>query len=153
VYAETTLMGPGGPGSSWVVVALGSLLAPAQQAAAAGAMLKHSGESLVMNPAWLSMQDQLNNRAIRQIDASTRATIAATNAENAREKAMISALQNDSFNDVINGVQETVDTATGQRYSVPLGQGGRQWINGNNTVVESGLSPGAGFDPLTPVSH
>ncbi len=153
VYAETTLMGPGGPGSSWLVVALGSLIAPTDQAAAAGAMLQHSGESLVMNPAWLNMQNQLNNQAIRQIDASTRATIAATNAAVAHQQAMISALQNDSFNDVINGVQETVDSTTGQRYTVPLGKGGRQWVNGNNTVVESGLSPGAGFDPLTPVNH
>ena len=153
VYAETTLMGPGGPGSSWVVVALGSLLAPTEQARTAGAILQHSGESLVMNPAWLGMQNRLNNQAIQQINAATRATIAATNAENAREQGMISALQNDSFNDVINGVQQTVDTTTGQRYIVPLGQGGRQWINGNNTVVESGLSPGAGFDPLTPGSH
>jgi hypothetical protein len=153
VYAETTLMGPGGPGSSWLVVALGSLIAPSPQAAAAGAMLQHSGESLVMNPAWLSMQNQLNNQAIQQINAATRATIAATNAENAREQGMISALQNDSFNDVINGVQETVDTTTGQRYIAPLGKGGQQWINGNNAVVESGLSPGPGFDRLTPISH
>jgi hypothetical protein len=153
VYAETMLMGPGGPGSSWVVVALGSLIAPAEQARAAGATLQHAGESLVMNPAWIAMQNQLNNRAIQQINAATRATIAATNAENAREQAMISGLQNDSFNDVINGVQATVDTTTGQHYISPLGQGGRQWINGNNAVVESGLSPGAGFNPLTPVSR
>jgi hypothetical protein len=153
VYAETMLMGPGGPGSTWLVVALGSLIAPAQQATAAGAMLQHAGESLVMNPAWINMQNQLNNQATRQINASTQATIAATNAAIAHQQAMISALQNDSFNDVINGVQETVDATTGQRYIVPLGQGGKQWINGNNAVVESGLSPGAGFDPLTPVSH
>jgi hypothetical protein len=61
--------------------------------------------------------------------------------------------RDDSVNDVINGVQATVDTTTGQRYITPLGQGGRQWINGNNVVVESGLSPGAGFTPLTPVSR
>jgi hypothetical protein len=134
-------------------VALGSLMAPAEQAKAAGAALQHSGESLVMNPAWMAMQNQLNNRAIQQINAATRATIAATNAENAREQAMISGLQNDSFNDVINGVQATVDSTTGQRYIAPLGQGGRQWINGNNVVVESGLSPGAGFNPLTPVNR
>ena len=152
VYAETMLLGPGGPGSSWVVVALGSLIAPAEQGRAAGAMLQHSGESLVMNPAWVAMQNQLNNRAIQQINAATRATIAATNAENAREQAMISQLQDDSFNDVINGVQATVDP-TGQRYIAPLGQGGRQWINGNNLVVESGLSPGAGFTSLTPVNR
>jgi hypothetical protein len=153
VYAETMLLGPGGPGSTWVVVALGSLMAPSEQATAAGATLQHSVESLAMNPAWIHMQNQLNNRAIQQINAATRATIAATNAENAHEQAMISGVQNESFNDVINGVQATVDTTTGQHYITPLGQGGRQWINGNNGVVESGLSPGAGFTPLTPASR
>ncbi len=152
VYAETMLMGPGGPGSSWLVVALASLIAPASQATGAGAMLQHAGSSLAMNPAWSQMQNQLNNQAIGQINASTQSTIAATNAENAREQGMISALQNDSFNDVINGVQATQNTATGQRYIVPLGTGGTQWVNGSNTVVESGLSPGAGFNQLTPTN-
>jgi hypothetical protein len=152
VYAETMLMGPGGSGSSWVVVALASLIAPATQATAAGAMLQHAGNSLAINPAWTQMQNQLNNQAIEQINASTQATIAATNAENAREQGMISALQNDSFNDVINGVQATQDTSTGKQYIVPLGTGGTQWINGSNAVVESGLSPGADFNRLTPTN-
>jgi hypothetical protein len=152
VYAETMLMGPGGPGSSWLVVALGSLMAPAAQAAAAGTLLAHAGSTLVMNPVWTRMQDQLNNQAIQQINANTRATIAATQAEDARERGMISAMQNDSFNDVINGVQATQDTATGKQYIVPLGQGGTQWINGNKTVVESGLSPGPGFNRLAPAN-
>jgi hypothetical protein len=150
VYAETMLMGPGGPGSSWLVVALASLMAPAAQATGAGTLLAHAGSTLVMNPAWTRMQDQLNNQAIQQINANTRATIAATQAEDARERGMISAMQNDSFNDVINGVQATQDTATGKQYIVPLGQGGTQWINGDRTVVESGLSPGPGFNRLTP---
>ncbi|HEY2861056.1 MAG TPA: hypothetical protein VGJ21_21785 [Terracidiphilus sp.] len=153
VYAETTLMGPGGPGSSWLIVALGSLIAPADKAAAAGAMLQHTGESLVMNPAWLDMQNRLNNLAIQQINASTQATIAATSAMDAHQRAMISALQNDSFIDVINGVQQTRDTTTGQQYTVPLGTGGTQWVNGNRVVVESGLSPGAGFNRLTPINR
>jgi hypothetical protein len=153
VYAETMLMGPGGPGSSWLVVTLASLIAPAAQATAAGTMLQYSGASLVMNPAWTQMQNNLNNQAIQQINASTQATIAATNAENAREQGMISALNNDSMNDVINGVQTTTDASTGQKYITPLGTGGTQWVNGNNTVVESGLSPGAGFSQLTPTSH
>jgi len=153
VYAETMLIGPGTPGSSWLVVTLASLIAPAAQGTAAGAMLQHAGASLVMNPAWTQMQNQLNNQAIQQINASTQATIAATNAENAREQGMISALNNDSFNDVINGVQSTTDASTGQKYITPLGTGGTQWVNGDNTVVESGLSPGAGFDQLTPTSR
>ncbi|MGD0227280.1 MAG: hypothetical protein ABSF71_33560, partial [Terriglobia bacterium] len=39
VYAETMLTGPGGPGSIWSVVALGSFLSPADQAQAVAAML------------------------------------------------------------------------------------------------------------------
>ena len=153
VYAETMLMGPGGPGSSWVIVALGSLISPANQAIAAGGMLQRCGESLVMNPAWLEMQNQLNNHAIQRLNAATQATIAATSAMNAHQRSMISALQNDSFNDVINGVQQSVDVNTGQHYTVPLGNGGTQWLSGGHTVVESGLSPGVGFERLTPVSR
>ena len=152
VYAETTLMGPGGPGSSWLVVALGSLIAPAAQATAAGTMLEHVGGSLAMNPAWMSMQNQLNNMAIQQINASTERTIEATNAAVAHQQAMISALQNDSFDDVINGVQETQDSA-GQKYVTPLGTGGTQWVNGNNEVVESGMSPGPGYSQVTSAGH
>jgi hypothetical protein len=153
VYAETTMFGPGGPGSSWLVVALGSWLAPREQANAASKMLDHASESLVLNPAWLGMQNQLNSMAIRQIDASTQATIAATNAAVAHQQAMISALQNDSFNDVINGVQEMQDTSTGQKFITPLGTGKTQWVYGDKAVVESGLSPGVGFTQLTPAAH
>jgi hypothetical protein len=153
VYAETTLIGSGGPGSNWTVSALGSMVAPAAEARATVALLQHSGESLVVNPAWMQMQAQLNAQATRQINASTQATIAATAAESARERGMISALQNDSFNDVINGVSLKVDPTTGQRYEAPLGTGNPQWINGNNVVVESALSPGPGFNQLQTVNH
>jgi hypothetical protein len=153
VYAETTLVGPGGPGSNWMVVSLGSVIAPAAEGTAAGAMLQHAGASLVINPAWMQMQTQLNNQAIQQINASTQATMAATNLENARERAMISALQNDSFNDVINGVSLKVDPSTGKHYEAPLGMGGAQWVNGSNVVVESAMSPGPGFNRLQTVNH
>jgi hypothetical protein len=153
VYAETTLVGPGGPGSNWTVASLGSVIAPAAEGRAAGAMLQHVGESLVVNPAWMQMQTQWNNQAIQQINASTQATIAATNAENARERAMIGALQNDSFNDVINGVSLKVDPSTGKQYEAPLGMGGAQWVNGSNVVVESAMSPGPGFNRLQTVNH
>jgi hypothetical protein len=151
VYAETQLLGPGGPGSSWLIVALASVIAPATQGTAASAMLQHAGASLAMNPAWLQMQNGLNNQAIAAINANTQATIAATQQENAREQGMISALNNDSFNDVINGVSQMSDPSTGQNYEVPIGNGSPQWINGSNQVVESGLTPGTGFTQLQTV--
>lgn len=149
VYAETTLMGTGAAGSTWLVTALASVIAPTTESTAAGQLLTHIGASLVMNPAWTAMQNNLDNQAAAMINANTQQVIAATEAENQREQSMISALNNDSFNDIINGVQETTD-ASGKTYVTPLGTGGPQWIDGGNTVVESGLSPGPGFSPLTP---
>jgi hypothetical protein len=148
VYAETTLMGTGAAGSTWLVTALASVIAPTAESTAAGQLLTHEGASLVMNPAWTAMQNNLDNQAAAAINANTQQVIAATAQENQREQSMISALNNDSFNDVINGVQETTDSS-GKNYITPLGTGGPQWIDGGNTVVESGLSPGAGFTPLT----
>jgi len=153
VYAETMLVGPGGPASNWTVVSLASVIAPAAEGTAAGALLKHAGESLVINPAWSQMQAQLNNQAIQQLNGSTQATIAATNAMNAHQRALIGALNNDSFNDVINGVSLKVDPSTGKQYEAPLGTGSPQWVNGSNVVVESALSPAAGFDRLQAVGR
>ena len=149
VYAETTLTGTGAAGSTWYVSALGSLVATTSQATDAGTLLTYIGGSLVMNPAWTAMQSNLDNQAAAAINANTQQVIAATQQENAREQGMISALNNDSFNDVINGVQETTDSS-GKNYITPLGTGGTQWIDGGNTVVESGMSPGPGFTQLTP---
>jgi hypothetical protein len=152
VYAETQLLGPGGPGSSWLVVALGSVLTPAAQSAAAGDLLTHVGGSILMNPAWTRMQDNLNNQAAAAINANTQATIARTQQENAREQGMISALNNDSMIDVINGVQQMKDPNTGQQYTTPIGTGNAQWVDGN-VVRESAMSPGPGFTQLTPVQR
>jgi hypothetical protein len=153
VYAETELLGPGGPGSSWLVVALASVIAPAPQGTAAGALLQHAGDSLAMNPAWTQMQNNLDNQAAAAINANTQATIARTQQENAREQGMIGALNNDAFDDVINGVQQMTDPNTGQKYTTPIGTGGAQWTNGGNTVVQSAMSPGAGFSQLAPAGR
>jgi hypothetical protein len=155
VYSETTLVGNGAPPSTWSVAALGSLIAPAAQAAAVGTMLAHMGQTLTMNPQWTQMQQGLNNRAIQQLNANTAATIQATQAENAREQGIMAASdqQEENFDDVINGVAYTQNTSTGQLQTVPLGTGGTQWIDGGNNVVNSALSPGAGFSQLQTISR
>jgi hypothetical protein len=53
VYAETMLMGPGGPGSTWVVVALGSLMAPSEQAEAAPGGPRFSSLSRLLTHLYL----------------------------------------------------------------------------------------------------
>jgi hypothetical protein len=155
VYSETTLTGPGTPGSNWTVASLGSLMAPAADGTAAGALLQHMGVSLAVNPQWAQMQQAITNRVIQGLNASTNATIQATQQENAREQGIIqqSDTLQENFNDVINGVACTQDASTGQTYEVPLGTGGTQWVNGSNAVVESGMSPGAGFDQLQTISR
>ena len=155
VYSETTLTGPGSAGSNWTVASLGSLMAPAAEGTAAGTLLEHMGVSLAVNPQWAQMQQAITNQVIQGLNASTNATIAATQQENAREQGIIqqSDTLQQNFNDVINGVAYTQDTSTGQTYEVPLGTGGTQWVNGSNAVVESGMSPGAGFDQLQTISR
>lgn len=155
VYAETMLTGPGGPGSIWSVVALGSFLSPASQAQAVGAMLKHAGESLTLNPEWARMQQQLTDQEIQRLNANTRATIAATQAENAREQQMMRNMQreNENFNDVINGVTFTRDPQTGQTREVRTGQGGPYWTNGLDTVVNSTFSPGPAYHQVQVISR
>jgi hypothetical protein len=63
------------------------------------------------------------------------------------------AQENDNFNDVINGVTFTRDSQTGQTREVQTLQGGQKWINGNNVVVSSALSPGPSFHQLQTISR
>jgi hypothetical protein len=155
VYSETMLVGSGGPNSQWYVVALGSFIAPVDKAQAAGEILKHSGESLWLNPEWAKMEQGLVEEKTQEINNATRASMAMGAAQRAHQARIMGmqAQENDNFNDVINGVTFTRDTQTGQTREVQTLQGGQKWINGNNVVVESALSPGAAFHQLQTISR
>ena len=154
VYSETQLVGNGAPPSNWTVVALASVLAPTAQGTASGALLAKMGGSLAMNPQWTAMQQNLDNQAIAQLNANTAATIQRTQAENQREQGIMAAsdAQEQNFDDVINGVAYTVNPATGQTQTVPLGNGAASWVDGG-TMVQSAMSPGAGFTQLQTISR
>jgi hypothetical protein len=62
-------------------------------------------------------------------------------------------IQTDNFNDILNGVTYTRDPTNGAHREVPTGTGGTHWMNGNNVVVESSLSPGPGFHQFENVSR
>jgi hypothetical protein len=155
VYSETMLVGSGGPNSQWYVVALGSFIAPVDKAQAAGEMLKHSGESLRFNPEWAKMEQALVDEKTREINNATQASIAYGEAQRAHQAKIMGmqTQQNENFNDVINGVTFTRDPWTGQTREVQTLQGGQKWINGNNVVVDSALSPGASFHQLQTISR
>jgi len=156
VYAETFIVGYGGPIANWSVVALGSVFAPTDQAMAAVQLLTHAGQSLVMNPAWSQMQRGFENLVAQQNMVQAMATIRRTAQMNADQQRVIQNMghEQDNFNDIINGVALKRDPTTGQEYEVPLGTGGSQWIDpGTNLVVETALSPGAGFNQLETISR
>jgi hypothetical protein len=155
VYSETMLVGSGGPNSQWYVIALGSFLAPVDKAQAVGEMLKHSGESLRLNPEWAKMEQAQVDEKTREINNATRASMAMGAAQRAHQARIMGmqAQENDNFNDVINGVTFTRDPQTGQTREVQTLQGGQKWINGNNVVVDSALSPGPAFHQLETISR
>jgi hypothetical protein len=155
VYAETILYGTGGPNSIWTIVTLGSILAPAEQGQAAGAILKHAGESLTLNPEWAKIQKDLDDQENARLQGRIHQTILATQAENAREQGIIQNMgrQNENFNDIINGVTFTRDPQTGQTREVQTGQGGPYWTNGLDTVMSSTFSPGPAYRQLQVISR
>jgi uncharacterized protein YfiM (DUF2279 family) len=156
VYAETLFVGsPYGPSDKWFVVALGSFLAPVAQAKAAGAMLKHAGESIAFNPEWAKGQQARINAAtgvLLGVAKSNWDSIAATNARQAKWRADM-AHQSDTMQDVLLGQSYTRDPQTGQNDVVPTGLGGGHWMDGRGDVVNSELSPGPAFHKLDTISR
>lgn len=156
VYAETFIVGYGGPIANWSIVALGSVFAPTDQAMAAVQLLTHSGQSLVLNPQWSQMQRGFENIVARSNMAQAMNTIRQTAQMNAYQQRVIQNMghEQDNFNDIINDVSLTRDPTTGQEYEVPLGAGGPQWIDpGRSSVVQSALSPSAGYNQLQTISR
>ena len=155
VYAETMLIGSGGPNSQWYVVALGSFLSPAAQGQNVGAMLKHTGESLHLNPDWAKMEQQRINQATQYLQGVARANTVYGDAQRAHQAKLMGMQeqQNENFNDVINGVTFTRDPWTGQTGYVQTLESGQKWVNGNHVVVTSAMSPGPAFHQLETISH
>lgn len=156
VYAETFIVGYGGPLGNWSLQSLGSVFAPTDQAMAAVELLAHSAQSQIMNPQWAQMQHGFENLVARSNMAQAMATIRQTAKMNADQQRVIQNMghQQDNINDIINGVSLTRDPTTGQEREIPLGAGGPQWIDpGTNAIAQSALSPGPGFNQLQTISR
>jgi hypothetical protein len=78
-----------------------------------------------------------------------------TEAMNERQKqwSKMMAGETDDFNDILTGQTFVVNNATGKTYEVPTGSGGQQWMNSQQTVVNSAMQPGPDFAPLQAISH
>jgi len=151
LYGETWATAPG-PGGLWGVNAIGGFLTPVAQGKATGELLAQSWKSMTFNPAWGKAQADLVNAVAAKSTVNLREHLAQSQAQ--FEKSMNAIhQQGDAMSDVLTGTTLTRDTSTGQFREVASSTGGRQWINAQNMVMESALSPGPGFHALENVSR
>jgi hypothetical protein len=156
VYAETMQVGAAmGMPANWYETALGSWLAPAQWAQNASAILTYSTSTLVMNPDWAAWQAYLVATATKINLITAEKTKIATAQMDAREAQwrQMMAGEVDDFNDILTGTTFAMDPATGQPVSVPTGNGGPEWMDGQNNVASAAMQPGPAYTQLQPISH
>lgn len=156
VYAETMLVkGAWGQPANWYVTALGSYLAPVDQAQAAGAMLAHSAGTIAMNPEWAQWQKYIVSVGTAINDGTAVKNWEANQQMMARQEQWkkMMAGEVDDFNDILNGTTFTIDPSTGQKYEVPTGPGGQKWMNDQLNVVSAAMQPGPSYRPLNTISR
>jgi hypothetical protein len=150
VYAETFIVGSE-PLAIWQLIGLGSFITPTDRVNETVQQLLHQYGTYAINPAWVAIQNRLNQQQAQKNMNNAFATIRETERLNQYQHMMIDNMvhEEESMDDIINGVAVKVDPSTGKKYEVPLGKGGPQWVeNNSNRVVNSALAPGAGFAQL-----
>jgi hypothetical protein len=147
VWAETTLTTSNfSPIRNWGVTGLASLIAPRAQAAHALRTLTHSARSFTLSPAWIASQAALSRQSTALVLQEAQANMAAQQQRFERLDAERHR-QSMQMDDIINGVQWTVDPATGQHHEAPLGPNPNYFYNPNTGVsVNSTLRPGGPFN-------
>jgi hypothetical protein len=162
VAAETTLTASNfSPIQNWAATALVSFLAPRDQAPDALRMLLRSGRSFRLNPDWVRQQAAISQQSTQLIleqgrrAAGAQQQVLVTQAQQAMVAQQQRFERRDAerhrqfmeMDDIINGVQWTTDTVTGQHSEVFAGPNPNYFYNPNaGLVVNSTFSPG---DPFT----
>jgi hypothetical protein len=160
VYATTSLFQ-----GFWTVRTLASFIAPADQAANARSILVRCAASFKVTPRWRQRQKQMDQDAIayqqarqqqRRRDLSQqvaqfemqmqgmRNQVGAFERQQARQAGQVESVGN-----TLTGLTPTVDPLGNPR-TVFTGSKNGYWIDGNGRVVNSDLSPGAGWRELKP---
>lgn len=156
VWAETTLTSSNFSNiRNWAVTGLASLIAPRAQAAEARRMLDHAARSFTLSPDWIARQAALSRQSTALVLRQTQQLMAAQQQRFERMDAERHR-QSMQMDDIINGVQWTTDTETGQHHEAPLGPNPNYFYNPNTGVsVNSNLRPGNAFDwhNLTPAQR
>ena len=161
VYARTVLSS-----NLWQVKALISYIAPADQVAQVRSIIMHLSETFQVNPKWVEYQKQMDDQGLQyqvQRQQQRRAALAQQvqqfeakmqgmrNQVNAFEHHQAAqAAQVESWGNTLTGLTPTVDPLSNETRLVRTGPNNGYWINGQGTVVNSNVSPGAGFHELQP---
>jgi len=160
VYAKTALYT-----GFWQVHLLVSYVAPPDQVAAARAILEEGTRSFKLNDAWIAYQKKMDADALvyqRQRQADRRRAISQQVAQfEASMQAMQGqvaafergqarqAKQVETWGNILTGITPTTDPY-GNTHDVWTGSKSGYWMDGRGNYINSDLSPGPGWQRLTP---
>lgn len=158
VYSKTALYQ-----GFWAVHTLASFVAPAGQVPAVRSILVHCAQSLKIAPQWIEFQKRMDEEALayqrqrqqnrwRQLSmevAQFEAKMQSMQTQvNAFERGQArQAAQVQSFTNVLTGITPTIDPY-GNHQDVWTGSKNGYWKNGLGQVINSDVSPGAGWQQL-----
>jgi len=161
VYAQTALMQ-----GLWQATSLTSYVAPEGQVALTRSIILHSSKSLQLSPAWVQKQNQLDQEALVYQRQRQRDRMTVFNAQVRQFEANMQGMRNQvaafergqaqrqsqfqQVDNIISGITPTTDPY-GNTVNVFNGPKSHYWYNpGTGKEVNSDLSPGPGWEPLTP---
>lgn len=160
IYAKTALYQ-----GFWTVEALVSFAAPADQVSLARAIVARASQSFQISPDWREYQKRMDQEALAYQRQRQQSRMRELSRQVAEFEAKMQGMQNQvnafergqaaqadqvrRFGDTLTGITPTVDPY-GNVHNVWTGPKSGYWTNGLGQTVNSDLSPGAGWQPLTP---
>jgi len=148
----------------WQVSSVVSYLTPADRIAAARAIIARCTNSLQVNPAWVQYQRQMDQRAVQYQQARQAQRRRVLSQQVAEFEVKMQGMRNqvaafehrqamqasqvEGFTKTLTGLTPVMDPL-GNPHDVWIGPKNGYWINGQGTIVNSDLSPGAGWQPMT----
>jgi hypothetical protein len=158
VYSRTSLYQ-----GLWTVRTLGSLIAPPDQAALARNVLLRASQSFQVSPQWMDHQKQMDQEALTYQRERQQQRMRALSQQVAQFEVEMQAMRNQvnaferqqarqadqvrSFGYALTGLTPTTDPLGNPR-DVWAGPKNGYWTNGTGQVINSDLSPGAGWQPM-----
>ena len=133
----------------WIVDKLYGFLAPPGQVSAARALLAQMVASIQINPAWFQRQQQTTG-AVSRIVAQTNEVISQGISDSWKQQQASQDELSRRRSNATLGLDDTIDTATGQRYKVESGSH-YYWVDPRGNIVGTDVytRPNLDFRELT----